>query len=233
MPKLSSLAFKTFSPVYHVVKTWAFQYPRLYDALSAIRHKFKYVYPESALAHQYLDGLKGIEIGAGAFNPFGLNTLNINCTLDDPTVYDYQSYEMTLLGQSVKVDMVALGDVLPFADNQWDFVLNSHVVEHFYDPIQALSEWYRIIRPGGYLFIVVPHKERTFDKARPRTTLQELIDRHAEGIPNKPAAMHHCVWIAEDFLELCNYLKLPVVECQDPDDKAGNGFSVVIQKPRG
>ena len=34
--------------------------------------KFK----ESALAHKYLDGLKGLEIGASAHNPFGLDTVN-------------------------------------------------------------------------------------------------------------------------------------------------------------
>ena len=33
---------------------------------------------ESAIAHKYLDGLKGIEIGGSAHNPFGLDTINVD-----------------------------------------------------------------------------------------------------------------------------------------------------------
>ena len=230
MPRVSSLAFKVLSPCYHSIKAWAFRYPAIYAPLSKLRHMFKYAYPESALAHRYLDNLHGVEIGASAFNAFGLQTININCTVDNPEVYDYKGYELSLVGKSVKVDLVALGDDLPFADGQWDFILTSHVVEHFYDPIRALQEWYRVVRPGGYVFLIVPHKERTFDKARLRTRLAELIERHAENVPNAPTEHHHCVWITEDFLELCAYLKLPVIDYQDRDDKAGNGFTVVIKK---
>ena len=36
------------------------------------------LFPNSELAHKYLDGLEGIEIGGSAHNPFGLNTLNVD-----------------------------------------------------------------------------------------------------------------------------------------------------------
>jgi len=58
------------------------------------------------------------------------------------------------------------------------------------------------------------------------------MERHVSGIPNTPTWDHHSFWVTEDFLELCHYLGLAVVEYQDVDDKAGNGFTVVIQKPR-
>ena len=35
-------------------------------------------FPESKIAHQYLDHLKGIEIGEAAHNAFGLNTINVD-----------------------------------------------------------------------------------------------------------------------------------------------------------
>ena len=229
---MMTYAYKKLNPVYHQIKVWAWRYPFVYGTLQKIRRLVKFTYPESPLAHRYLDGLRGIEIGASAFNPFGLNTLNINCTFEDPTIYDYKRYEMTLTGKTANVDLIALGDQLPFPDKAWDFVLSSHVIEHFYDPIKALHEWCRLIRPGGYIFIIAPHRERaSCDQHRPRTTLAELIARHAEGKPNIPTEHHHSVWITEDFLELCAYLKLPVVEYQDTDDKAGNGFTVVIRKP--
>ena len=183
--------------------------------------KFK----ESELAHRLLDGLEGIEIGGSAHNPFGLKTSNVDYTSDFTT---FKQEEMKLCGEALAVDLVSPGDELPLPDNSVDFVLSSHVIEHFPDPIKALKEWHRVVRPGGYLFIIAPHKERTFDRQRPRTTLAELIERHQTG--KKPEAINdHCsVWITEDFVELVRWLGWPIAEVQDVDDKVGNGFTVVV-----
>ena len=86
-------------------------------------------FPESKLAHKYLDGLKGIEIGGGATNPFGLNVLNIDYT---DKINEYKRTEINLVGYSTPVDIVANGDDLPFRDNIVEFVLNAHVLEHFW-----------------------------------------------------------------------------------------------------
>lgn len=185
-------------------------------------------FPESALAHKYLDGLRGIEIGGSFHNAFGLNTLNVDYT--DSVETKFKEKEKDMNGTSLKVDIVAWGDDLPFKDNTVDFVINAHVLEHFWDPIKALNEWMRVIKPGGYIFMIIPHKERTFDKDRPRTTLNELIVRHNHPEKDPHTNEHHSVWITEDFLELCRYLKFNVVEYQDIDDKVGNGFTIVIKK---
>jgi len=184
-------------------------------------------FPPSPLAHKYLKGLRGIEIGGSAHNQFFLNTLNVNFT-EQPTRFTRGEIEHA--GNVLKVDIVANGDDLPFKDNTVDFVITSHVLEHFWDPINTLKEWLRVVKPNGYVFLIIPHKERTFDRDRTRTSLQELIDRH-NGIGVDPGTHEHFnVWITEDFLELCRHLALNVVEYQDIDDKVGNGFSVVIKK---
>lgn len=184
---------------------------------------------ESALAHYFLDGLKGIEIGAGAHNPFGLDTLNVDVSDDLNSVYKLQ--EDQLCGKKASVDILASGDDLPLPDSSVDFVITSHVIEHFYDPIGAIEEWWRVVRPGGYIFMIVPHKERTFDKDRPRTTLQELIARHQHpDVSMADLDAHHSVWITQDVVELCHYFRWPIVAIQDVDDKVGNGFTIVIQK---
>jgi hypothetical protein len=86
-----------------------------------------------------------------------------------------------------------------------------------------------VIRPGGYIFTIVPHKDRTFDQPRARTTLSELLCRHESGdCPHGDA--HHSVWITEDMTELLRYLGMKVVALQDVDDKVGNGFTIVVQK---
>jgi hypothetical protein len=52
--------------------------------------KFK----ESQLAHKYLDGLEGLEIGGSAHNSFGLNTKNIDITDSVDTIYKRDEEEI-------------------------------------------------------------------------------------------------------------------------------------------
>ena len=43
-------------------------------------------------------------------------------------------------------------------DAQYDFVYSSHCLEHMKDLNVAIRNWMRICKPGGYLYIVVPHE---------------------------------------------------------------------------
>ncbi|MFA5776890.1 MAG: class I SAM-dependent methyltransferase [Parcubacteria group bacterium] len=189
-------------------------------------------FPESKLAHKYLDGLVGLEIGGSIHNPFGLNTKNVDYSASDKTTFKKEEYDMR--GDFLPVDVVAFGDNIPVADESQDFVVSSHVLEHFPDPIKALKEWYRIVKKGGYIFMIVPHKERTFDKDEKRTTLNELLERHNNAKYDKEPSMsgHYSHWITEDIIELVKNINLDwqVVDFQDADDKVGNGFTVVIKK---
>jgi len=45
------------------------------------------------------------------------------------------------------------------ADESFDWVYSSHCLEHVADPTVALSNWWRILRPGGYLLVVVPDED--------------------------------------------------------------------------
>jgi SAM-dependent methyltransferase len=178
---------------------------------------------DSALAHRWLDGLKGVEIGGAAHNAFHLDTLNVDRTRDMDTVYKRE--ELECAGVAMAVDVVAEGDDLPFPDEAFDFVLASHVLEHLPDPIRALQEWRRVAR--RYVFVVLPHRDRTFDRDRPVTPVDELFRRHEQAL-RSDEDRHWTVWTCESFLELCERLGVEVLEHQDPDDKQGNGFAVVL-----
>jgi len=190
--------------------------------------KPNHFFPQSALAHRLLDGLEGLEIGGSAHNAFGLNTKNVDVTDSTNTVF--KLLELQLVNRTLPVDIVAPGDDLPVADESQDFVISSHVLEHFPDPIKALREWYRVIRKGGFIYMIVPHKDRTFDQPRPRTTLNELVERNRGGSIAPAINEHYSVWITEDLVELIEYLEWNIVEVQDVDDKVGNGFTIVVQK---
>jgi SAM-dependent methyltransferase len=190
---------------------------------------------ESAVAHRFLDGLAGIEIGGSVHNPFHIaGCLNVDFT--DRSA-ELAADQLRAYGEATQVDMVCLGDDLPFPDGWLDYVLSSHVLEHFYDPIGALQEWQRVVRSGGYLFMIIPHRDRTFDKERELTPIEELQERHslrrlgqALDQPGDTREAHLSVWTTDSFLELCATLGLRVVHVDDVDDKVGNGFTVVIQR---
>src|SRR5690606_14883688 len=96
------------------------------------------IFQDSAFAHALLDGLRGLEIGGSAHNPFHLNTLNVDYS--DAVDTEFKSKEIENTGGSLKVDIIAPGDNLPFKDSTFDFIISSHVIEHFYDPIKTMKE---------------------------------------------------------------------------------------------
>ncbi len=171
----------------------------------------------------YLTGLRGIEIGASSHNRFYLDAINVDRFGDGDTVYKREERRLVL--HAVKVDVVAPGDELPFEDDSYDFVFSSHVIEHFPDPIKALYEWIRVAR--RYVVVIAPHRNRTFDIDNPLTPVSELLQRHRSGFTSE-VDRHWSVWTCESFIELCGAAGLRVIDRQDPDDKVGNGFTVVI-----
>lgn len=60
-------------------------------------------------------------------------------------------------------------------DESFDFLVAAHVIEHMRNPLGALQQWRRCLRPGGKLYLVVPDKRCGFDRTRVRTTLEHLI----------------------------------------------------------
>lgn len=184
-------------------------------------------FPESQLAHQLLDGLTGLEVGASAHNGFGLNTINVDLYPPDPVGNPYTREQITLCGEWAAVDIIAPGNKIPVPDKSFDFVISSHVIEHFFDPIGALKEWVRIARK--YIYIICPlHDALESDKGKLITGMQELLMRHAGDIPDPGTDEHHTRWTVETFIEMCNLQGWYVSHWQSRDDKVGNGFCVVI-----
>lgn len=46
-----------------------------------------------------------------------------------------------------------------FVHEQFDFVYSSHCLEHMHDPRAALLEWWKLVKPGGHLFFIVPDED--------------------------------------------------------------------------
>ena len=97
------------------------------------------------LVLEYCNGL-GCDIGFGGDKVKKQNCLGI----DYPQPYAYTGKD--------KVDIACdvMNEKIPVADNHFDYVYTSHLIEDFVDTIAALKEFVRILKSEGNLILVFP-----------------------------------------------------------------------------
>ncbi|HCA27494.1 MAG TPA: methyltransferase [Betaproteobacteria bacterium] len=140
------------------------------------------------LCKKLLSNGVGLEIGgpSGVFQRSGIlpiysmiNRLD-NCNFSDQTTWEGTINE----GMTFQYDVnrapgrqyiSEASDLQDIPSATYDFLLSSHVIEHVANPLQALSEWIRVLSNEGILILLVPHKEGTFDHKRPVTSFDHLI----------------------------------------------------------
>ncbi len=44
-------------------------------------------------------------------------------------------------------------------DNSYNFVYSSHTIEHLPNPAEGVKNWFRVVKPGGYMILYLPHRE--------------------------------------------------------------------------
>ena len=66
-------------------------------------------------------------------------------------------------------------------DCSQDFVIACHILEHLEDPIGAIKTWFRVLKPGGVLFMSIPDRRFTFDFYREVTPLAHLLADNEHG----------------------------------------------------
>lgn len=80
---------------------------------------------------------------------------------------------------AVDLDLTGLEAV---ASESLDVVIACHVIEHLANPLRALTEFERVLRPGGRLVLVVPDRSRTFDSVRRPTTFDHLLREYRGAV---------------------------------------------------
>ncbi len=58
------------------------------------------------------------------------------------------------------IQLRGYADKLPVGDASLGFLYSSHLLEDFADWTPCLKEWVRVIKPGGYLIVLIPDRER-------------------------------------------------------------------------
>ena len=75
-------------------------------------------------------------------------------------------------------------DLSLFADNSFDGVYSSHLLEHLDDTEAVLTEWWRVIKVGGFLVLYLPDKEFYPNIGEPGANTDHVHDFTPEDIEN-------------------------------------------------
>jgi SAM-dependent methyltransferase len=110
-----------------------------------------------------------------------------NCNFASQTVWQAAHVEgSTYLfekGRSPGHQYIAeASDLSAIPSGRYDFLLSSHALEHCANPVRALGEWLRVLKEGGALVLLLPHREGTFDHRRPVTPLEHLVADARAGV---------------------------------------------------
>lgn len=91
-----------------------------------------------------------------------------------PVDIDPETYAKRGLKLKRKVNM----EEVPYDDEEFDFIYNSHVLEHVPDDFKAMGELYRVLKQDGVCITVVPlsGNEETLEKEEYNTP--ELREKH-------------------------------------------------------
>ena len=107
-----------------------------------------------------------------------------NCNFSNKTIWGThdEAYQFSPSREPGKIIIADGSDLSPVPSAKYDFVLSSHNLEHFANPVKALKEWKRVTCPKGALILVLPHYERTFDHRRTPTSVDHMFEDYARDI---------------------------------------------------
>lgn len=152
---------------------------------------FRNIFPKRVKNYKFLKSKfinqNGLEIGGPsfAFSEKGFLPLysvvgNLDgCNFSNQTVWEGEIKSGLNYKYGVRTGTQFIfdgGSLKEIADNSYDFVLSCHSLEHMANPIKALVEWKRIIKDNSHVLLILPHKDNTFDRNRPITHINHLIN---------------------------------------------------------
>lgn len=146
------------------------------------------------LANVYIKGL-GLEIGALHFPTKVPPTADVKYVDILTNEQLAKHYPEVPADQMVPVDIVDDGQYLHKVDDgTQDFVIANHFLEHCDNPLAAVENMLRVLKPGGILFMAVPDKRYTFDADRPVTSFEHVLRDYREE-PEWSRRQHFEEWV--------------------------------------
>lgn len=110
-------------------------------------------------------------------------------------------------------------DLADFEDAACDAVFSSHLLEHIVDYEAALLEWWRVIKPGGYLVLYLPHRDHYPRIGTPGANVDHKHDFCEDDIGVAMVGVAHKSGHGWDL-----------VECEVRSDRQEYSFLMVFRK---
>lgn len=63
---------------------------------------------------------------------------------------------------AMPLDIADGGDAMRLPNAVYDYVFSSHCLEHLANPVAAIEHWKSRLKPGGVLFLYLPHPDMTY-----------------------------------------------------------------------
>jgi hypothetical protein len=131
------------------------------------------------IAQLYLRG-QGIEVGA-LHKPLQVPEASCKVQYVDYKTLEQNRARYPELAEEtiVHTDIIDDGFILEKIPPQsQDFIIANHALEHSPDPFGTLQNWLSKLKPDGIIYAAIPIAEKCYDKGRPVTSLQHLVDDH-------------------------------------------------------
>jgi SAM-dependent methyltransferase len=164
------------------------------SALQIIRRVTRLYVKSHKLFRAEVENKFGLEIGgpSGSFRDSGILPLYRymagldNCVFAAETLWEGrrpegQAFTFHSQKSSGYNFLKEATDLHGIMDQTYDFVLSSHNLEHIANPVKALREWMRVIKPGGAIIAILPNYRRTFDHRRQPTRVDHMLEDYESG----------------------------------------------------
>ena len=151
------------------------------------------------LASRFLQG-DGIEIGA-LQNPLSVpakaKVQYVDVLTKQDALKHYPELPADLLVEPTIIDNAQSLATVP--DESLDFCIGNHVLEHTRNPMSALRNWLRVLKPGGVAYVAIPDRTNKLDHRRPVTKLEHIL---LDDLPLDRAEHNHIHYL--EWAIYCN-----------------------------
>ena len=145
------------------------------------------------LVHLFKDK-EGIEIGGPSevFRPYsyipiynhikkldGVNFSNNTIWEGEISSGENYKYFKNRVGEQYIMDATDLSGI---QSDKYDFLISSNCLEHIANPLKAIKEWERVVKPGGQLLILVPNNKFGLDINRSITKFEHILEDYEKNI---------------------------------------------------
>jgi SAM-dependent methyltransferase len=137
-----------------------------------------------------------------------------NCTFSANEIWHDEEFENGLTfkfhnNKSIGRQFICEGsNLIDISNETYDFVISCDAIEHFANPLLAMKEHLRVIKPGGFILVGVTDKNDWIDHKRTLTTMEHIIKDFNNNVTE------HDLTHMEDAMDNTDTLLIPNLDNQ-------------------